>query len=216
MAKLYTARRDYPQAADWLTQGIDVCHAHAIHEVACPRLLSVRARVNGRMGNFADAGRDIPEALDLQKTFDGDASPAYAYILDDLLVVELSEHDDEHAVATADQSLAIYRSTRSGLILSILTTRFNRAQAMFELKRNDEALTELLEIEPHCAKLVPNGVARFGLLAYKARALDRAHRSDEARDAAHAALALVTSTTVVKPDVRDELVRLDAGGTRAK
>jgi hypothetical protein len=90
-------------------------------------------------------------------------------------------------------------------------TRYWRALALFELHRDDEALKEVLDIEPKYGTLFPRGGLAAEILALKARALDRAERFDEARQAAKNALAIQGATTILSPEVVDALHRIASG-----
>jgi serine/threonine-protein kinase len=208
MGKLYAGLNRFPEAEQWYTQGIDVCRKITLNDVVCPRLLSNRARAYSNEARFPDAERDIREALQLQEKVGGDANPAYAYILDSLVVVQLKQHQDDAAVASADRSLAIYKDAKGGMLQSALSTRFLRALALYESKHNDEALQEILEIEPKYSSLFPNGTSRFNMLLLKARALAVANRSGEAKAAALDALSQTKKPPSLDPKVIAELNRL--------
>jgi serine/threonine-protein kinase len=208
MCKLYVGRRDFQAAIDWCAQGVDTCHAHTVDDVVCPRLLAIRGRSYALQGRFADADRDLRDALDAQRAHAGESTPSYAYILDNLAVAQIAEHYYEQALATTDRVLSINRAAKGGMLQAQLATRFLRAEALFELERNDEALAEILEIEPTYAKLFPHGVSRFEMLALKARALARAGQTELARDAVQQALEFVPPHNKADPDTLDELRRL--------
>ena len=212
MCKLYVARRDFPAAIDWCTQGVDTCHAHSIDDVICPRLLAIRGRSYALQGRFGDADSDLREALDVQRAHTGESTPSYAYILDNLAVVQLAEHHYGQALATTDRILAINRAARGGMLQADLGTRLHRAEALFELERNEEALAEILEIEPVYSRLFPRGLSRFGMLALKARALAHAGRADAARDAARQALEVASQPRKYDAGTLDELHRLADSG----
>jgi hypothetical protein len=97
------------------------------------------------------------------------------------------------------------------MLQSQLTIRFERAEALFELGRNDEALAEVLAIEPQYAKLFARNALRAELVALEARALARANRLDEAQVSAKAALAMDGEGKVLAADVRTDLARIARG-----
>jgi serine/threonine-protein kinase len=208
MCKLYLARREFPAAIDWCSQGIDACREHAVDDVVCPRLVAIRGRAFALEEHFAEADRDLQQALDLQRKRSGEQSPGYAYILDNLVVVQLGEHAYKEALATTDRILAITANGKHSMVQAELATRFHRAEALFALERNAEALTEILGVEPKYAELFPRGVSRFDMLALKARALARAQRAAEAREAASAALSIEQKWSKPDPRVLDELAQL--------
>jgi hypothetical protein len=76
------------------------------------------------------------------------------------------------------------------------------------LHRDAEALQEVLDIEPKYRALFPRGGLAPQILALKARALDRAERFDEARQAAENALAAQGAATILAPEVVDALHRI--------
>ena len=211
MGKLRYGQARYPEAADWYTQGIDTCTRLAMKKLVCPRLLGLRSLAYGAAGQFDKAGVDIEAALEAQRAFDGDHNPNYAYVLEQLANLQLREHRYNEAIATADSVLAIYRTAKSGMIQRELGTRMVRAQALFALRRNNEALTELLDIAPKYASMFPSGIARFDITALEARALAQAHRNDEAAVAARDALAIRSRPASADPGLVDELTRLASG-----
>jgi tetratricopeptide (TPR) repeat protein len=211
MGKLRYGQARYPEAVDWYTQGIDTCTRLAMKKLVCPRLLGLRSLAYGAAGQFDKAGVDIEAALEAQRAFDGDHNPNYAYVLEQLANLQLREHRYNEAIATADRVLTIYRAARGGMIQRELGTRMVRAQALFALQRNDEALTELLDIAPKYASMFPSGIARFDITALEARALAQAHRSDEAAVAARDALAIKSRPASADRGLVDELTRLASG-----
>jgi serine/threonine protein kinase/Tfp pilus assembly protein PilF len=208
MGKLYAGQNKFPEAEQWYTQGIDACRKDGLNDVVCPRLLSNRGRAFSGEARFVDAERDIREAMALQQKVGGDANAAYAYILDNLVVVQLRQKQYDAAIGSADRSLSIYRSIKGGMIQSELTTRFQRASALFELGRNDEVLQEILDVEPRYASLFPNGGSRFNMIALKARALATAGRAEDAEKAAQDALSLPRKPASIDPKTIDQLQRL--------
>ena len=208
MGKLRTGQHNYRDAEAWFTQGIDICRKAALRAVVCPRLLAQRGRAFGAEGRFREGENDIRNALAQQREFGGDNNPPVAYILDYLVILQVAQHHYEEAIATADEVLAIYKGVNGGMLQSELGTRFERATALFELHKNDDALREVLDIEPKYAALVPGGALRFDMLALKARALARARRAGEAHDAAQSALALDHGTQTVDQPVIEELQTL--------
>ncbi|MFI4969168.1 MAG: protein kinase [Lysobacterales bacterium] len=208
MCKLSVARRDFQAAIDWCAQGVDACHAHAVDDVVCPRLLAIRGRSYALQGRFADADRDLRDALEVQRAHAGESTPSYAYILDNVAAAQIAERRYAQALATTDRSLSIYRAAKGGMLQTQLAARFVRAEALFELERNDEALPEIVAIEPTYARLFPHGASRFEMLALKARALARARQTDVAREAAQQALEFAPPQSKTDPGTLDELRRL--------
>lgn len=208
MGKLFLGRHDFPAAVEWNTQGVDTCRASNVQNIICARLLALRGRAYGLQGRLSEADRDLDDALAMQRSFSGDNTPDYAYILDNLLIVQISRHDYRSALATADRILEIRSKVAGGMLQADLSTRFRRAQALFEIERNDEALAELVAIEPRYASLVPKGDLRFDILALEARALARAYRFHEASDAAERALAVKSNWNRPDAHIIEELKRL--------
>jgi len=209
MGKLYTGEGRLDDAAHWYGEGIDICKRIALRHNVCSQLLSLRALVEGRQKRFADADRDLDAALELQKSISGDASPAYAYVLKVRVTVEVNEGKYDAAISSADRVLEIGKSVKGGMVQSDLDTRYWRARALFGLGRHDDAVAEMLEVEPKYAELFPAGSARFGMLAIKARALDAAGRRDEAKSAATAAFVLQPNgTPLTEPGELADLKRI--------
>ncbi len=209
MGKLYTGDGRLDEAAHWYGEGVDVCKRIALRHNVCSQLLALRALVEGRQKRFADADRDLDDALALQKTIGGDASPAYAYVLKVRVTVAVNEGRYDAAIANADRVLEIGKSVKGNMVQMDLDTRYWRARALFGLGRYDDAVAEMLDVEPKYAELVPAGAARFGMLAIKARALDAAGRHDDARTAATAAFVLQPNgTALTEPGELAELKRI--------
>jgi serine/threonine-protein kinase len=211
MGKLRYGQGRYQDAADWYTQGVDTCTRLAMNKLVCPRLLGLRSLAWSAAGQFGKAEADIRAALDAQRAFDGEHNPNYAYVLEQLANLQLRQHRYAETVATTDRVLAIYRTVKGGMLQRELGTRLVRAQALFAIGRNDEALIELLYIAPKYAAMLPNGNARFDIAALEARALARVHRAGEAAVAARDALALKTKPATPDPRLVEELTRLASG-----
>ncbi|MBS0432699.1 MAG: serine/threonine protein kinase [Proteobacteria bacterium] len=209
MGKLRDAQGRHVEAIDWYTQGIASCQRTGLEELVCPRLLSLRAFSEAAAGRFVAADADIRSALDRQRALGGDGNANFAYPLEKLAAVRLLEHRYADAIAGTDRVLAIYATVKGGMIQRELNTRLIRAQALFALERNADALRELLYIEPKYAAMFPQGADRFTIGALEARALAREHRDAEAALAACKALALVTAPPVDDPRIA-ELRRLAA------
>ncbi|MEO6799249.1 MAG: protein kinase [Rhodanobacter sp.] len=211
MGKLRYGQGRYLEAVTWYTEGINTCGRLAMNKLVCPRLLGLRSLAYGAAGQFDKAAVDIDAALVAQRTFDGDHNPNYAYVLEQLANLQLHQHRYSEAIATSDRVLAIYRTAKGGMIQRELGVRLLRAHALFALKRNDDALTELLDITPKYARMFPTGTNRFDITALQAQALARAHRNDEAGAAARDALAIKARPALLDPGVLDELTRLASG-----
>ncbi len=208
MGKLRYGQGRYLEAADWYAQGIDTCKRAMLKKLVCPRLLGLRGLAWSMAGQFDKAAKDIHAALDAQRAFDGDSNPNYAYVLEQLANLQLRQHHYVEAIATTDRVLTIYRTVKGGMVQRELGTRLVRAQALFALERNDEALRELLDIEPKYALMFPTGNARFTIAALEARTLARAHRNGEAAVAARNALAIKGAPTAPDPQIVAELAHL--------
>ncbi|MEO8998453.1 MAG: serine/threonine-protein kinase [Rhodanobacter sp.] len=211
MGKLRYGQGRYQDAADWYTQGVDACARLAMKKLVCPRLLGLRGLAWSAAGQFDKAETDIHAALNAQRAFDGDHNPNYAYVLEQLANLQLRQHRYAEAIATTDRVLAIYCSVKGGMIQRELGTRLIRAQALFALNRNAEALTELLDIAPKYVAMFPTGNSRFDITALEARALARAHRTGEAAVAARDALAIKANPVTRDSQLLDELAQLAAG-----
>jgi len=212
LGRLFYWEKKFDESLKWLNRGLDTCHERGIRDIVCTHLLALRARDYGRMNRFAEADRDIAQALARQRELTGDTVPAYAWVLDSLVCIQIAEGGYAEAVATADRILALRASAGGGLVQADLLTRFNRARALYELQRNDESLAELIVVEPAYSKLFPLTSARFDMLAFKARALDRAGQTSEAALVAEQALDL-PARTMGDPDLVVALKQLAARPT---
>jgi tetratricopeptide (TPR) repeat protein len=133
-------------------------------------------------------------------------------MLDAQVAVQAAEHQYAQVISTADRALEIYQQSKGGMIQAQFGTRYWRALALFELHRDAEALREVLDIEPKYHALFPHGALGLEILALKARALDRAGRVDEARQAAETALSTDQASTLLDPQVSDALRRIAHSG----
>jgi len=212
MGKLRQAQTHFADAIVWYTQAIDTCDARPKPELVCARLYALRARSFAMQRKFDDATRDIGEAKRRQIALSGDHSSGYAYVLDAEVAVLAAEHRYAEVISTADRALEIYRQGKGGMIQAQFGTRYWRALALFELHRDDEALKEVLDIEPKYRALFPRGALGLEILALKAQALDRTGRVDEARQAAETALSTDQASTLLDPQVSDALRRIAHGG----
>ncbi len=122
--------------------------------------------------------------------------------------MQAAEHQYAEVIGTADRALEIYRQSKGGMIQAQFGTRYWRALALLELHRDAEALQEVLDIEPKYTALFPRGGLAPEIVALKARALDRAGRFDEARQAAENALATEGAARILAPEVVDALHRI--------
>ncbi|HEX3895431.1 MAG TPA: tetratricopeptide repeat protein, partial [Rudaea sp.] len=208
MGKLDFAKGDFEKAADWYSQGIEVCRAHSVQSVICPRLFALRGRTYSQYGQFANADQDVQEAMQLQRKLSGEESLSYAYILENLIVVQLSQQQYKDALATADSVLELRKKLNGGMLQTALSTRFYRAEALLALDRVDDALKELLDIEGEYARLLPHGELQFGILAAQAKAFERLHRIQAAREIAKRALSVEQKGKNANPRIITDLKRI--------
>ncbi|MFT3791938.1 MAG: serine/threonine-protein kinase [Rudaea sp.] len=210
MGRLYGGEHRYADAAAWYTQGVETCRRAGVLDNACPRMLGFRARTYASLKRYAEAEKDLREALDLQRRISGESSPNYAFVLYYLVVVQVQEGKYEAAIASADRVLAIDKSVKGGMLQTDLQVRYWRAKALSGMERDAEALSEVIEAERQYAASFAGAPGHFDMLALKARLLARAHRLDEAADAAQAALALRTEADSASEDTLTELKALAA------
>lgn len=210
MGKLFSGENRFDEAERWYGQGVDICQRDHISNNVCTQLQSLRGYVRGAQGHFDDAERDLREALDAQRKLSGESSPLFGYALNVLVTVQVRQGKFKEAIATADQVLAINKNAQGGMIQADLNTRYWRARALYGLKRNDEALSEIIDVESKYSTLFPNAASRFGMMLLKARALESAKRFPEAATAAQNALALPKKPAVVEIGSFEDLKRIAA------
>jgi serine/threonine-protein kinase len=216
MGKMRYGQRRFEEAQRWYSQGIDTCTSGALKQVVCARLLALRASSEIKQGKIDEAERDVAAAEDKQRAITGENSTGYAYVLAYRIVVEMKRARYADALATADRVLAINRGAKGGMLQSELGIRFQRAQALFELGRNDEALDEVLAIEPSYTKLFPRNGLRIEVIALQARALARANRIEEAEAAAKSALSMDPEGSLLTRAIRDDLMSIATGSPARK
>lgn len=215
MGTLRYGQGHYKQAVAWYAQGVASCRRTSMQKRVCARLLGLRGLAWTAAGRLDKAATDIGDALEAQRGLDGDNHPDYAFVLQQLASLQLARHEYLQTVATTDRVLAIYRRARGGMILPQLSTRLSRAQALFALGQNEQALQEVLDIEAKYRATSPEGNARFGILALKARALLHAHRDQEAAASARDALHVQRLRSNVDPQLVVELTHIAFAGQSA-
>jgi len=211
MGKMRYGQRNYADAERWYSQGVDTCTHASLKQTVCGRILALRAGSEVKHGKIDEAEHDVAAAEDLQRGITGEDSASYAYVLAYRIPVEMKRARYAAALATADRVLAIFRGVKGGMLQAQLGIRLQRAQALFELTRYDEALSEVLEIGPQYAKVFPRSALRAEVGALEARALARTHRVEEAQASAKIALAMDADGKALAPDVRADLSRIAAG-----
>ncbi len=191
MARLYGARRDFPVAVQWLDKAIGFYREQG-HSQMLARALAARGRFNAQAGQLREADRDLDQALEEQRAFSGDSTPAYAWILDVLADIQLRELRFEDALHTTDRVLAINAPVGGSMLQMTLSTRLKRAKALAGLERTHEALVELGDIEPTLARVAPKSDLRFDTASLEAIMLSKTSNTTEAREAAKRALELLS------------------------
>jgi tetratricopeptide (TPR) repeat protein len=210
MGKLYVGESRFADAVTWYSQGVETCRRTGLLENVCPRMFGFRARAYAGLKQYAQAEKDLNEALDLQRRISGENSPNYAFVLSNLVIVQVQERKYEAAIASADRVLAIDKSVKGGMVQADLKIRYWRAEALFALERDAEALSEITDVETQYAASFPKAADHFDMLALKARLLARARRFDEAGQAAHAALSLQNGPSAAAAETVAELKQLAA------
>jgi tetratricopeptide (TPR) repeat protein len=112
-----------------------------------------------------------------------------------------------------DKVLAIAK--RAGSLESDTAShaRYQRAQALFGLDRNDEALDLITAVVAEHKRKMPDGkTVLFSILTLDARALSRAGRLDEAKAIAAEALAIEHKPQPLDPAILAGLTRLARTG----
>jgi tetratricopeptide (TPR) repeat protein len=151
--------------------------------------------------------------MQLQRKLSGEESLSYAYILENLIVVQLSQQQYKDALATADSILELRKKLNGGMLQTALSTRFYRAEALLALDRADDALTELLDVEGEYTRLLPHGELQFGILAAQAKALARLHRVQAAQEVAKRALSIEQKGKNPDPRIITDLKRIASSAT---
>jgi serine/threonine protein kinase len=208
MGRLFAGEGRFADAETWYGEGIHICEATALKHKVCPQLLSLRSDARSAMGHLVQAEDDVRRALAAQT--DGTTSAGYGFTLKVLVELQVLQHRYNEAIASADQALAISKSLKGGMIQADLDIRYWRARALFALDRRDEALSEIIDVEPKFASLFPNNPSRFGMLLLKARALNAAGQPHAAAKAAADALALPPMLASREHDAIPELRHLAA------
>jgi serine/threonine-protein kinase len=208
MGRLFSGEGRFEDAQKWYSEGIRICEVNAIKHKVCPQLLSLRSDARSAMGHLTEAEDDVRAAMAAQT--DGTTSAGYGFTLKVLVELEVLQHRYKEAIASADQALAISKSLKGGMIQADLDIRYWRARALFALDRRDEALSEILDVEPKFASLFPNNPSRFGMLLLKARTLESAGQHQAAAKAARDALALPPILASREHDAIPELKHLAA------
>lgn len=210
MGRLRGSQRRMDDALGYADRGVASCVRTQLAHNACTGVMLFRAQLHGIAGRFDAARADLDLALAVQRKISRDDDPQMARIWMTIAEIEEKQAHHQEAVDAADRALAIERSAGGGHWADEMMAQYWRASALYGLDRNAEALSAILELEPRFAIAAPTNTRRYGMLALKARALERAGRHEEAAIAARDALALERQPAVPEPVLRAELERLAA------
>ena len=212
MGRLRAGQQRRAEAMDWFAQGIALCRRDAVRHNVCPRLLGSHAQMVSIDGDQNGAAAEATEAVTLQTELTGADSPQVASMLGFLARIQVKQEQYDAAIATVDRLLAIYDDAGGGLAKDRRHAEFQRALALYALKRNDEALALATRLTDSIRTESPDDRSGlFSLLALKARALSRDGKHDTARATATEALALDIGATPVPAELRSELERIARG-----
>ncbi|WP_182518417.1 serine/threonine-protein kinase [Dokdonella fugitiva] len=204
-------RRDEARAA--FEEGVAVCRRERIRHNVCPRLFGSLSQVLAGAGDFDGARARAVEAVAMQRELTGDGSAQLVGPLGFLARAQVAQGRHAEALATTDELLAIATRNGSAASKDAIYARFQRAQALFALGRNAEALELANAVVTAQKERSPDEKSTlFAMLALQARALSRARRHDEARAAAVEALAIEPRPRLLDPALPAELERIARGG----
>ena len=212
MGRLRGGQKNYTEALRWFAEGNEICrHANVRHNV-CSRLLGSHAQALSLTGDLAGAASEGAAAVAMQRELTGAESPQVVAPLGFLARIQVRQGLYADALRTVDELLAL-QERGGGMAKDARFARFQKALALFELGRNDEALALALDaVDAHKATTPDDRSTLFSMLALKARSLSRAGRHDEARAAATEALALETAASGLTAEMSAGLRRLAQTG----
>jgi tetratricopeptide (TPR) repeat protein len=144
-----------------------------------------------KLNRLEEAEAANARSLELRLALYGENHAQYANALAGLGAIRLARGDYSGALTVLDRALAISQATGHGESLEAAAKLGNRARALLNLGRAQDALLALDLAEPIIKRLVPNDHERMqDLLADRVEALDQLDRTEDARTVARAALAL--------------------------
>jgi tetratricopeptide (TPR) repeat protein len=212
MGRLRGGQKNHAEALRWFAEGIALCRRAEVRHNVCPRLLGSHAQLLNITGDPAGAAREAAEAVALQRELTGPDSPQVVATLGFLARIQVGQGLHVEALRTTDELLALHERT-GGMAKDRRFAQFQRAQALFGLERNDEALVLAIEVTDEHKATTPNDQATlFSMLLLEARCLSRAGRHDEARAAATEALAIESATIGLSAEASAGLRRLARTG----
>jgi eukaryotic-like serine/threonine-protein kinase len=212
MGRLRAGQKNHDEALRWFAEGIAICRKEKVQHNVCPRLLGSHAQLLGVAGDLVGAAAEATEAVAMQRALTGADSPQVAAVLGFLARIQVRQGHYAEALRSTDEILAVQQRS-GGVAKDVTFAKFQRAQALFGLGRNDESLALAIEVADEYKASTPEDRATlFSMVALKARCLSRAGRHDEARAAAVEARALESSATGVSAEASEGLRRLARTG----
>ncbi|MBN8481721.1 MAG: serine/threonine protein kinase [Xanthomonadales bacterium] len=204
-------RQQYAPAAQTLQRVVDTCAsmAQGAGISACITALHMLARARLHLGDVDDAIAIARRGLEQQRAVAGDASSDNAIpqrVLGDAL---LAKGQAAQALREFDAATRLYQAAGIGENLEVAALAESRARAELALGDARAALADMQRGMAMLERLAPgNAGRRLRMLATHANALHALARDDEARNAAHAALALADARAVLAPGEWEALTAL--------
>jgi serine/threonine-protein kinase len=212
MGRLRGGQQNYAEALRWFADGVAICRRAKVQHNVCPRLLGSHAQALALTGDLAGAASEAAEAAALQRELTGADSPQVAAPLGYLARIQVRQGRFAEALQSTDEILAL-QQRNGGMAKDVLFAKFQRAQALFGLERNDEALALAIDVaDTHKAATPDDHATLFSMLVLKARCLSRAGRHDEARATATEAIAIEGAAKGVTAEASAGLRRLARAG----
>jgi tetratricopeptide (TPR) repeat protein len=193
------SRQDFPKAVDYLQRATRICiEAKLETHPDCARYWQNLSPASLRLGKFNDADAANAQSLRLRRALYGEQHPAYAGSLAGRAAIQLAQSKPAAALATIDQALAIMLGKGQSASLGGASMRKTRAQALKNLHRYPEALTDLNHADTLMQQQAPSDMEfQMQSITLRAEILDEDGRIEQARDLARKALKLGVPRTVI-------------------
>jgi serine/threonine-protein kinase len=191
LGRLRAGQQRLPDARKAFSDGVAVCVRDHVKHSVCPRLLGSLAQALMNLGELDAAADSASHAVTMQRELTGADSPQLIGVLGFLAKVQVKQQHDTEALQTTDELLRLADRAGSGDSKDARYGRFQRAQALFSLGRNPEALDLVTDVVAAQKEKTPDEKSTlFTMLVLQARALARANRVDDAKAVAREALAM--------------------------
>lgn len=213
MGRLRAGQLRSADANRWFADGVALCERYKVRHVVCPRLLGALSQMQSVTGDLDGAIMSATSAVAEQRALSGEHSPQMIGVLGQLARAQVKRGKYNDALPTTDEIAAIAQAAGSSAFKDAHYARFQRALALFALKRDAESLALIDTVVADQKKSAPDDTrALFSMLVLQARAMSRAQRFDEAKRVALEALAIEQKPSPLPVEMLAGVQRLAVNG----